>query len=39
MHDMSKTGKNGEEIKINQDSYFIFKNFNNDYKKMYMGVW
>lgn len=38
MHDMSKTGKNGDEIKVNQDSYFIFKNFNNDYNKIYMGV-
>ncbi|MCQ2819705.1 MAG: hypothetical protein MJ252_20765 [archaeon] len=39
IHDISKTGKSGDETKINQDSYFIFKNFNCDSEKIYMGVW
>ena len=27
MHDLSKTGLSGDDKKINQDNYFIFKNF------------
>lgn len=39
MHDLSKTGLSGEEKKINQDNYFIFKNFSNHIDYIYMGVW
>lgn len=39
MHDLSKTGLAGDEKKVNQDNYFIFKNFNNDFENIFMGVW
>ena len=38
MHDISKTGISGDEKKINQDTYFIFKNFGNNFSNIYMGV-
>ena len=38
MHDLSKTGLNGDEKKVNQDSYFIFKNFVQDFDNIFMGV-
>lgn len=38
MHDLSKTGLTGTEKKINQDSYFIFKNFLSHIDYIYMGV-
>lgn len=39
IHDKSKTGLNGEEKKINQDSFFIFGNFNGHKEYIFMGVW
>lgn len=39
MHDLSKTGLSGDEKKVNQDTYFIFKNFSNHWDYIYMGVW
>ena len=38
MHDISKTGISGDEKKVNQDTYFIFKNFVNSFDNIYMGV-
>ena len=38
MHDISKTGLCGDEKKVNQDNYFIFKNFANSFENIYMGV-
>ena len=38
MHDLSKTGMSGDEKKVNQDTYFIFKNFGNSFENIYMGV-
>ncbi len=38
MHDISKTGMSGDEKKVNQDTYFIFKNFGNSFENIYMGV-
>ena len=38
MHDISKTGMSGEEKKVNQDTYFIFKNFGDSFENIYMGV-
>ena len=38
MHDLSKTGLAGDEKKVNQDNYFIFKNFVNGFENIYMGV-
>lgn len=40
MHDFSKTGYSGEdEKKVNQDNYFVFKNFVNSPHNMFMAVW
>ena len=39
IHDLSKTGLTGDEKKVNQDNYFIFKNFNNSISNIFMGVW
>lgn len=39
MHDLSKTGLSGEEKKVNQDNFFIFKNFSNYWDYIYIGVW
>ena len=39
IHDLSKTGLTGDEKKVNQDNYFIFKNFNNSLSNIFMGVW
>lgn len=40
MHEFSKTGYAGEdEKKTNQDNYFVFTNFCNSYKNMFLGVW
>ena len=38
MHDISKTGLNGDEKKVNQDNFFIYKNFGNCLDNIYMGV-
>ena len=38
IHDLSKTGLSGDEKKVNQDTYFIFKNFGNGFDNIYMGV-
>ena len=38
MHDISKTGISGEDKKVNQDNYFIFKNFGNSFSNIYMGI-
>ena len=40
MFEMSKIGYAGEsKKKINQDNYFVFRNFNNNEKSIYLGVW
>lgn len=39
MHDLSKTGLTGTEKKMNQDAYFIFKNFLSQTDYIFMGVW
>ena len=38
IHDISKTGLSGDEKKINQDRYFIFRNFVEGFDNIYMGV-
>jgi len=38
IHDLSKTGLAGDEKKVNQDNYFIFKNFVQGFENIYMGV-
>ena len=38
MHDLSKTGLSGDEKKVNQDNYFIFKNFVQGFDNIFMGV-
>ena len=38
MHDISKTGLSGDEKKVNQDNFFIFKNFVHGFENIYMGV-
>lgn len=40
MHEFSKTGYAGEdEKKVNQDNYFVFRNFLNIWENMFMAVW
>ena len=38
MHDLCKTGLAGDEKKVNQDNFFIFKNFVQGFDNIYMGV-
>ena len=38
IHDLSKTGLAGDDKKVNQDNYFIFKNFVQGFDNIYMGV-
>ena len=38
MHDLSKTGLSGDDKKVNQDNYFIFKNFVQGFDNIFMGV-
>lgn len=38
IHDLSKTGQEGDEWKINQDRYFIFRNFLNNNDIIFLGV-
>jgi len=39
MHDITKKGYSGEGVKkINQDNFFIYKNFNNNPNSIYFGV-
>ena len=38
MHDLSKTGLSGDDKKVNQDNYFIFKNFVQGFENIFMGV-
>jgi serine/threonine protein phosphatase PrpC len=38
IHDISKTGLSGEEKKVNQDRYFIFRNFVSGFDNIFMGV-
>ena len=38
IHDISKTGLSGEEKKVNQDRYFIFRNFVTGFENIFMGV-
>jgi len=38
MHDLSKTGLAGDDKKVNQDNYFIFKNFVQGFDNIFMGV-
>ena len=37
-HDLSKTGLSGDDKKVNQDNYFIFKNFVQGFDNIFMGV-
>ena len=39
MHDISKTGLSGDDKKVNQDNFFIFKNFLNNENYTYIGVY
>ena len=36
MHDLSKTGLSGDDKKVNQDNYFIFKNFVQGFDYIFM---
>jgi serine/threonine protein phosphatase PrpC len=38
IHDLSKTGLSGDDKKVNQDNYFIFKNFAQGFDNIFMGV-
>ena len=38
MHDLSKTGLSGDDKKVNQDNFFIFKNFVQGFDNIFMGV-
>ena len=38
IHDISKTGLSGEDKKVNQDRYFIFRNFVVGFENIFMGV-
>ncbi len=38
IHDISKTGLSGEDKKVNQDRYFIFRNFVSGSENIFMGV-
>ena len=38
IHDISKTGLSGEEKKVNQDRYFIFRNFVSGLENIFMGI-
>ena len=38
IHDISKTGLCSDEKKVNQDRYFIFRNFVSGYDNIFMGV-
>ena len=38
IHDISKTGLSGEDKKVNQDRYFIFRNFVSGFDNIFMGV-
>ena len=38
IHDLSKTGLAGDDKKVNQDNYFIFKNFVQGFNNIFMGV-
>ena len=38
IHDISKTGLAGDEKKVNQDRYFIFRNFVEGFDNIFMGV-
>jgi hypothetical protein len=40
IYELSKIGFSGYGVKkINQDNYFIFKNFNDDPTSLFMAVW
>jgi hypothetical protein len=40
IYELSKTGFAGQnKKKINQDNYFIYKNFNNNRDSIFYGVW
>ena len=40
IHEFSKVGFNGfGNKKVNQDNYFVFKNFVGNSSHYYMGVW
>ena len=38
IHDLSKTGLAGDDKRVNQDNYFIFKNFVQGFNNIFMGV-
>lgn len=40
IHDITKTGFSGTETKkVNQDNFFIYKNFNSNPNSIFFGVW
>ncbi len=40
IYELTRTGFNGmEQKKMNQDNYFIYKNFNNNHSSFFVGVW
>lgn len=40
MSDITKIGFSGQNNKkVNQDNFFIYRNFNNDPHSIYLGVW
>ena len=40
IHDITKTGFSGTGVKkVNQDNFFIYKNFNSNPNSIYFGVW
>ena len=40
MYEVTRTGFTGQEQKkVNQDSYFIYKNFNNVSDSFFVAVW
>ena len=40
IYDITKKGYAGEgQKKVNQDRFFVYKNFNNNPNSIYFGVW
>lgn len=40
MYEITRTGFTGQvQKKVNQDNFFIYKNFNNIPDSMFIGVW
>jgi hypothetical protein len=39
IHEFSKVGYSGSSKKVNQDAFFIYKNFAGNTNHIYLGVW